>query len=65
MTTTEDKIVLNVTGVQKTFGGLQALSNINLKIKEGETHAIMAPMEPVSRRCLTFASVAWLRMKVR
>lgn len=43
MTTTEDKIVLNVTGVQKTFGGLQALSNINLKIKEGETHAIIGP----------------------
>lgn len=40
---TESNIVLNVTGVQKTFGGLQALSNINLKIEEGKTHAIIGP----------------------
>jgi len=39
----EKNIVLNVTGVQKTFGGLKALSDINLKIKEGETHAIIGP----------------------
>jgi len=38
-----EKIVLNVSGVQKTFGGLQALSNINLKIEEGKTHAIIGP----------------------
>lgn len=37
------KIVLSVTGVQKTFGGLQALSNINLEIEEGKTHAIIGP----------------------
>lgn len=36
-------IVLNVSGVQKTFGGLQALSNINLQIEEGKTHAIIGP----------------------
>lgn len=39
----EKNIVLNVSGVQKTFGGLQALSNINLKIEEGKTHAIIGP----------------------
>ena len=39
----EQNIVLDVSGVNKTFGGLQALSNINLKIKEGETHAIIGP----------------------
>lgn len=38
-----ENIVLNVSGVQKTFGGLQALSNINLKIKQGQTHAIIGP----------------------
>lgn len=37
------KIVLNVSGVEKTFGGLQALSNINLEIEEGKTHAIIGP----------------------
>lgn len=36
-------IVLNVTGVEKTFGGLHALSNINLKIEKGQTHAIIGP----------------------
>lgn len=36
-------IVLNVSGVQKTFGGLQALSNINLKVEQGKTHAIIGP----------------------
>ena len=41
--TEQQKIVLDVTGVQKTFGGLRALSDINLKIKEGETHAIIGP----------------------
>lgn len=39
----QKKIVLSVTGVQKTFGGLQALSNINLEIEEGKTHAIIGP----------------------
>ena len=37
------KYVLDIDGVQKTFGGLRALSNINLKIEEGRTHAIIGP----------------------
>lgn len=36
-------IVLKVSGVEKTFGGLQALSNINLEFEEGKTHAIIGP----------------------
>jgi len=36
-------IVLNVSDVQKNFGGLRALSNINLQIEEGKTHAIIGP----------------------
>lgn len=35
--------VLDVEDVDKTFGGLHALSNINLKIEEGKTHAIIGP----------------------
>lgn len=35
--------VLTISGVNKTFGGLQALSDINLKIEEGKTHAIIGP----------------------
>ncbi|GJL81304.1 MAG: ABC transporter ATP-binding protein [marine bacterium B5-7] len=36
-------IVLNISYVDKTFGGLQALSNVNLEIEEGKTHAIIGP----------------------
>ena len=35
--------VLSISGVNKTFGGLQALSDINLNIEEGKTHAIIGP----------------------
>jgi branched-chain amino acid transport system ATP-binding protein len=35
--------VLDVENVDKHFGGLAALSNINLKIEEGKTHAIIGP----------------------
>ncbi|MFT5220714.1 MAG: branched-chain amino acid transport system ATP-binding protein [Planctomycetota bacterium] len=38
-----ENIVLEITGVNKSFGGLQALSDINLKIEEGTTHAIIGP----------------------
>ena len=36
-------MVLDVSDVDKSFGGLRALSNINLRIKEGTTHAIIGP----------------------
>ncbi len=35
--------VLHIEGVNKTFGGLQALGDINLNIEEGKTHAIIGP----------------------
>ncbi|MGU9958369.1 MAG: ABC transporter ATP-binding protein [Arenicellales bacterium WSBS_2016_MAG_OTU3] len=39
----DGNIVLNIEYVDKTFGGLQALSNINLQIEQGKTHAIIGP----------------------
>ncbi|PTW59050.1 amino acid/amide ABC transporter ATP-binding protein 1 (HAAT family) [Breoghania corrubedonensis] len=36
-------IVLHVADVDKSFGGLRALSNIDLQIEEGKTHAIIGP----------------------
>ncbi|KAA3621987.1 MAG: ABC transporter ATP-binding protein [Proteobacteria bacterium] len=39
----EKNIVLNIAYVDKTFGGLQALSNVNLQIEKGKTHAIIGP----------------------
>ena len=35
--------ILEISSVNKTFGGLHALSDVNLKIEEGETHAIIGP----------------------
>jgi len=37
------KTMLEIKGVNKTFGGLHALSDVNLQIVEGETHAIIGP----------------------
>ncbi len=38
-----EEIVLSVTDVHKSFGGLRALSDINLQIEKGKTHAIIGP----------------------
>lgn len=35
--------ILDISNVNKTFGGLHALSDINLKVEEGKTHAIIGP----------------------
>jgi branched-chain amino acid transport system ATP-binding protein len=35
--------ILSIKGVNKTFGGLHALSDVNLEIEKGETHAIIGP----------------------
>lgn len=39
----DKEYVLEIEGVNKTFGGLQALTDINLKIEKGKTHAIIGP----------------------
>ena len=36
-------VVLHVADVHKTFGGLHALSDIDLHVMEGSTHAIIGP----------------------
>ena len=33
----------HVDDVHKSFGGLQALTDINLEVEEGKTHAIIGP----------------------
>ncbi|MBX2832951.1 MAG: ABC transporter ATP-binding protein [Rhodospirillales bacterium] len=35
--------ILDVTDVDKNFGGLRALSDINLRVKKGTVHAIIGP----------------------
>lgn len=43
MVTNDKNILLHVDDVHKTFGGLHALSDIDLGIEEGKTHAIIGP----------------------
>jgi branched-chain amino acid transport system ATP-binding protein len=43
MTEGTDNIVLHVADVHKHFGGLNALSDIDLAVEEGKTHAIIGP----------------------
>jgi len=40
---TDSDVLLHVANVYKSFGGLRALSEIDLKIKTGSTHAIIGP----------------------
>ena len=35
--------ILNVQNVNKRFGGLKALDEVNLQIEEGSVHAIIGP----------------------
>lgn len=39
----DNNIVLNIKSVNKTFGGLKALNDVNLSIEEGKVHAIIGP----------------------
>ncbi len=36
-------LVLHLDNIQKSFGGLRALADVNLAVEEGETHAIIGP----------------------
>ena len=35
--------LLEISGVNKTFGGLKALDDVNLSVREGTVHAIIGP----------------------
>ncbi|KFL25951.1 branched-chain amino acid ABC transporter substrate-binding protein [Devosia sp. 17-2-E-8] len=43
MSQADKNVVLHVADVSKSFGGLQALSDIDLEVEEGKTHAIIGP----------------------
>ncbi len=43
MIQTEPNIVLHAADIQKNFGGLRALSDVDLQVEEGKTHAIIGP----------------------
>jgi branched-chain amino acid transport system ATP-binding protein len=43
--------ILEVKGVNKRFGGLQALGDVNLDVAEKSVHAIIGPNGPGNRPC--------------
>ncbi|MDP5008524.1 MAG: ABC transporter ATP-binding protein [Glaciimonas sp.] len=38
-----EQIILNISGVNKRFGGLQALSEVNIKITKGQIYGLIGP----------------------
>jgi len=38
-----DQIMLNIAGVNKSFGGLQALSNVSIQIQRGQIYGLIGP----------------------
>jgi branched-chain amino acid transport system ATP-binding protein len=38
-----DRIILNIAGVSKRFGGLQALSGVNIRIEKGQIYGLIGP----------------------
>ena len=38
-----DQIILNIAGVGKRFGGLQALSGVNMRITQGQIYGLIGP----------------------
>jgi len=43
MADAEENTVLHIADIHKSFGGLHALSDVDLQVKEGTTHAIIGP----------------------
>ncbi len=38
-----NRVLLEVRGLTKSFGALLASDDVNLEVREGETHAIIGP----------------------
>ena len=38
-----DQIILNISNVSKRFGGLQALSGVNVRIAKGQIYGLIGP----------------------
>lgn len=42
------EILLEMRNITKTFPGVKALDNVNLKVEKGEIHALVGRTEPVN-----------------
>ena len=45
-----DDCILEMRGITKTFPGVNALDNVNLRVRAGEIHAVVARTAPANRR---------------
>ncbi|HEY0201537.1 MAG TPA: ABC transporter ATP-binding protein, partial [Burkholderiaceae bacterium] len=43
MAETEKEVVLQVAGISKRFGGLQALSDVGITIRRGQVYGLIGP----------------------
>ena len=43
-------IILEMRDITKTFPGVKALDNVNMKVREGEIHALSVKTVPASPR---------------
>ena len=43
-------IILEMRDITKTFPGVKALDNVNMKVREGEIHALVGETAPASPR---------------
>jgi len=42
--------ILEMRGITKTFPGVNALENVNLRVERGEIHALVGENGPANRR---------------
>jgi branched-chain amino acid transport system ATP-binding protein len=43
--------ILQARGISKRYGGLAALTDVNIKVSPSEFVAVIGPMEPASPPC--------------
>ena len=45
-----EQVILNIVGVNKRFGGLQALTDVGIRIMQGQIYGRSAPTAPARPR---------------
>ena len=45
-----EQVILNIAGVNKRFGGLQALTDVGIRIMQGQIYGLIGPTAPARPR---------------